>query len=331
MNTHMINELKESNLIINKIINMKEDIFININKNINDNNIIFTWMWSSYFIWEIGNYFFKNLGWNKKTYSYSADEIENNLPYVDENYYVITCSQSGNTKEVSDILIKLKEKNISNFCLVNNLNGEHIKLSDNNFFLNIWLEKAPVSTKYVIYTILFLYKLSLFYWVINNNLSLNKNKKYLNDIKLLEIMSENVFEKYNDILKELTKKYNLGDHFIIIWNWLNNILAKEISLKIRETTWINSNYENIGQLNHWWINSINEKSICILLEDNVEIDNKIIKRWWKIITIWDKNKCDINFERINKYIDSIQKLILLQYFVHKLASTLNINTDKKMW
>ena len=44
MNTHMINELKESNLIINKIINMKEDIFININKNINDNNIIFTWM-----------------------------------------------------------------------------------------------------------------------------------------------------------------------------------------------------------------------------------------------------------------------------------------------
>ena len=232
---------------------------------------------------------------------------------------------------MSDILIKLKEKNISNFCLVNNLNGEHIKLSDNNFFLNIWLEKAPVSTKYVIYTILFLYKLSLFYWVINNNLSLNKNKKYLNDIKLLEIMSENVFEKYNDILKELTKKYNLGDHFIIIWNWLNNILAKEISLKIRETTWINSNYENIGQLNHWWINSINEKSICILLEDNVEIDNKIIKRWWKIITIWDKNKCDINFERINKYIDSIQKLILLQYFVHKLASTLNINTDKKMW
>ena len=175
MNTYMIKELKESSIVIDKIINLDEDIFLDIVKNIDNKNIILTWMWSSYFISEIWVYFLKNIALNNKSYSYSADEVENNFPYLNKDYYIITFSQSWNTKEVSNLLIKLKEEKISNFSLINNVNWKHIKLSDNNFFFDIWLEKSPVSTKYVIYIVLFLYKLSFISWNINRNISLKEN------------------------------------------------------------------------------------------------------------------------------------------------------------
>jgi glucosamine 6-phosphate synthetase-like amidotransferase/phosphosugar isomerase protein len=282
-------------------------------------------MWSSYFISEVWAYFLKNIALNNKVYSYSADEVENNFPYINNEYFVITFSQSWNTKEVSNLLVKLEGKEISNFSLINNINWKHIELSENHFFFDIWPEKSPVSTKYVIYIILFLYKLSLFNW------NTSEKIKYLYDIQILKGFYENVFDKYNSILEKLTNKYSLWDNFLIIWNWLNYFIAKEISLKIRETIAINTSYDNIWQLNHWWINSINNKTICILLENDKNVFNKIVNRWWKVITIWENSNYDIKFNWINKYINSIQKIILLQYFVHKLASKLWINTDLKMW
>ena len=61
MDSFMIKELKETTNIIDKIINIDETIFINISDKIKNNNIIFTWMWSSFFISEIWEYFFKKL------------------------------------------------------------------------------------------------------------------------------------------------------------------------------------------------------------------------------------------------------------------------------
>jgi glucosamine--fructose-6-phosphate aminotransferase (isomerizing) len=288
-------------------------------------------MWSSFFISEIWNFFLRNIAFNKKCYSYSSDEINNNFPFLDESDFIITFSQSGNTKEVSSILMQLIGKNIKNFSFTNNLNWDHIKLSTNNLVFDIWLEKSPVSTKYVIYSILFLYKLSVIYWNINNTVSLKEKNKYIKDLYSLNSFSENIFEKYDTIITDLTNKFSLGDNFIIIWNWLNYFISKEISLKIRETSWINCSYDSIWQLNHWWINSINNKTICIILEKDEQLLNKIIERWWKIITIWICDSCDIKIITINKFIDIVQKIILLQYFVHKLSCSQNINTDIKVW
>jgi len=327
----MIKELKEASVVIDEIISLKDDIFLDIVHIIGNKKIILTWMWSSYFITEIWDFFLKNIVINDISFSVSSDEIKNSFPFLDNNYFIITFSQSWNTKEVSNILKKLKNNNISNFSLTNNITWEHRKLSNNNLFFDIGLEKSPVSTKYVIYMVLFLYRFSLIYWNIHNTIFEDEKNKYSDDIYLLKVFSENVFKKYNSILEKLTENYNLWDNFLVIWNWLNYSIAKEISLKIRETTWINSSFDNVWQINHWWINSVNNKMVCILLEDDEEIYKKIIKRWWKIITIWRNWDCDIKYNKINKYIDSVQKIILLQYFVHKLAFNLNINTDKKLW
>lgn len=319
MDSFMIKELKETTNIIDKIININETIFINISDKIKNNNIIFTWMWSSFFISEIWKYFFKNICLSNNVFSCSANEIDNNFSLINEKYCLFSFSQSWNTIEVSDILKKYNF--IYKYVFTNNFDWEHIKFSNENHIYNIWLEKSPVSTKYVVYSILFLYKLSLIY---------SKNYK-LNDFIKLKEFSEIFFSEYEKKLSILSNLYNKWDNFIIIWNWLNSIIAKEISLKIRETTWINSSYDDIWQLKHWWINSINNNTISILLENDKKIIEEIKKRWWKIITIWDYNGVDIKYKWINNYIDSIQKIVLLDYFIHILANNLNINTDKKMW
>lgn len=319
MDSFMIKELKETTNIIDKIININETIFINISDKIKNNNIIFTWMWSSFFISEIWKYFLKNICLSNNVFSCSANEIDNNFSLINEKYCLFSFSQSWNTIEVSDILKKYNF--IYKYVFTNNFDWEHIKFSNENHIYNIWLEKSPVSTKYVVYSILFLYKLSLIY---------SKNYK-LNDFIKLKEFSEIFFSEYEKKLSILSNLYNKWDNFIIIWNWLNSIIAKEISLKIRETTWINSSYDDIWQLKHWWINSINNNTISILLENDKKIIEEIKKRWWKIITIWDYNGVDIKYKWINNYIDSIQKIVLLDYFIHILANNLNINTDKKMW
>lgn len=319
MDSFMIKELKETTNIIDKIININETIFINISDKIKNNNIIFTWMWSSFFISEIWTYFLKNICLSNNVFSCSANEIDNNFSFIDESYCFFSFSQSWNTIEVSNILKKYNF--IYKYVFTNNFDWEHIKFSNENHIYNIWLEKSPVSTKYVVYSILFLYKLSLIY---------SKNYK-LNDFIKLKEFSEIFFSEYETKLSNLSSLYNKWDNFIIIWNWLNSIIAKEISLKIRETTWISSSYDDIWQLKHWWINSINNNTISILLENDKKIIEEIKKRWWKIITIWDYNDVDIRYKWINNYIDSIQKIILLDYFIHILANNLNINTDKKMW
>lgn len=320
MDSLMIKELKETTNIIDKIINIDETLFINISDIIKNNNIIFTWMWSSFFISEIWAYFLKNICLSNNVFSCSANEINNNFSFINENKYCLfSFSQSWNTIEVSNILKKYSF--IFKYIFTNNLEWEHIKFSNENHIYNIWLEKSFVSTKYVVYSILFLYKLSLIY---------SKNYK-LNDFNKLKEFSKVFYSKYEKKLPVLSNLYNKWDNFIIIWNWLNYIIAKEISLKIRETTWIISSYDDIWQLKHWWINSINKNTISILLENDTKIIEEIKKRWWKIITIWDYNGVDIKYKWINNYIDSIQKIVLLDYFIHILAESLNINTDKKMW
>lgn len=319
MDSFMIKELKETTNIIDKIININETIFINISDKIKNNNIIFTWMWSSFFISEIWAYFFKNICLSNNVFSCSANEINNNFSFINEKYCFFSFSQSWNTIEVSNILKKYNF--IYKYVFTNNIDWEHIRLSNEKHIYNIWLEKSPVSTKYVVYSILFLYKLSLIY---------SQNYKLDDFIKLKEF-SEIFFSKYEEKLSILSNLYNKWDNFIIIWNWINSIIAKEISLKIRETTWINSSYDNIWQLKHWWINSINKNTISILLENDEKIIKEIKKRWSKVITIWDYNGVDIMYKWINSYIDSIQKIVLLDYFIHILANSLNINTDKKMW
>ena len=276
-------------------------------------------MWSSFFISEIWEYFFKNICLSNNVFSCSANEIDNKFPFINEKYCLFSFSQSWNTIEVIDIFKKYDV--IYKYVFTNNFDWEHIKFSNENYIYNIWLEKSPVSTKYVVYSILFLYKLSLIY---------SKNYK-LNDFIKLKEFSEIFFSEYEKKLSSLSSLYHKWDNFIIIWNWLNSIIAKEISLKIRETTWINSSYDDIWQLKHWWINSINNNTISILLENDKKIIEEIKKRWWKIITIWDYNGADIKYKWINNYIDSIQKIVLLDYFIHILANNLNINTDKKMW
>lgn len=329
--SNMINELKEWVSVINKVIELDNKDLNNIIKSYADKIVIITWMWSSYFISEIWKYFLKNIAWIETINSVSADELINEFPKIDNRYSILTFSQSWNTVEVTDILEQMKEKNIETFSIYNNEDATHKDLSKYSFFQDIEKEKSPVSTKYITYSLCLIYKLSIISWFEKWAINLEDKDKLLADLFILLEDIELLFKNEEEHIKVICGIYTEWDNFLIIWDWIDWAISKEISLKIRESTWLNASYDNVWQLVHWWINSINEKTICILFSNNDDIVNRIKDRWWKVIIFWCWDNSTFKTSDINEYLNSVSKIIVWQLFVHHLACSLWIDTDKKMW
>lgn len=306
--SYMFEELKESEKLIKKIDILEIDILKNLLNIFQNKKIIITGMGSSFFLAEICKYMFEHIWKMKNIYVCSADNLSENFPFIDNNDTIVTFSQSWNTKEVSQILSAYK----NTFALVNNKQWKHNILAKNFYNIGIEKEKSPVSTKYVVYMILFFYKFS--YFLQQKNIDLYDLQKF----------SKTIFDKNKEILEKEVSKFQKGDNFMIIWNGLQYFLAKELSLKIRETVGITSSYDNFWQLNHWWINSIDNKTICILLNKNKVVEQKITERWWKIIILYQNISKDI-------YNEIIKQIIIWDFFIYLLSVYLQIDTNKKLW
>ncbi len=327
----MINELKESSKLINKVLKLDDSEYSPITRFFEKENIILTWMWSSFFISNIWEFFLKHIAKLESCFSVSSDELWNRFPWINNKYNIFTFSQSGNTKEVMKIIDFWNKNNLSHLSLINNDKWLINDFTKDIFNIDIITEKAPVSTKYIIYTIALLYKVSINIGINWKKIDSDWGKKLLGDLDTLNSYINNIFNLFDEKVKKLAKKGTIWKHFIVVWDWLSNIVSKEISLKIRETTGLNASYDNSWQLIHWWINSINTNTICITFNLEKEIIEKIKKRWGEVITIGHFDKNDINLLNLNIYLNSILDIIIWQLYVHYLACNFWIDTDVKNW
>ena len=234
---------------------------------------------------------------------------KNDIPKSDKNLYIFV-SQSGETKDLYDILLKVQGFKIGIVNVVDSLIARSV---DCGVYLNIGKEISVASTKAFTAQALLLSLLSI-------NLSSDKLKinLYLRDFmnlqKLIDYQLENeLFVKPEDLIK-----YKNG---FILGNCNDgiNFICDEIALKFKEITYIHIESLSTNSLKHGPLSLVSENDfICILLGNNQSTKEEILSRFGNVINF------NINYD--NKY-NNLLYIFQFQKLIYYLSILKNIDPD----
>jgi len=193
-----------------------------------------------------------------------ASEYRYKKVVYDENTLVIIISQSGETADSLAALRKAKEDKIDTLAIVNVVGSSISREADFTLYVKAGPEIAVATTKaFVAQTIL----ISLLAVKLSNNLEL------LKEYNGLEKHIENILKvNYKDYALDI---YKHNDTFFI-GRLVDYALCLEGSLKLKETSYINSVAFQAGELKHGTISLITDGTPVVGICTNENIMKKTI-------------------------------------------------------
>ena len=265
---------------------------------------------------------------------YSSEFILQKKHFITQDSLYIFVSQSGETSDTLNALKMIKEKGVKTMCITNAQNSTMWNLCDYRILSDAGEEKSIASTKaltaQILCSILILLKIK---YRLGSDIS-----GYLNTMnrlpEYLELI-QNDFVKIEETAK-LVSEYN---NICILGNKNYYPIAKEGSLKMKETCYLNVMAYPFGEFLHGHVAVLNQKSLVIAIidEENAEFAIKNLEKIRneynpKIICITSVESVESG--DINIYIKTKRKLkaifgslLTLQLIACELAAILDKNPD----
>ncbi len=276
-----------------------------------------------------------------------ASEFAHKQFALSKNDLFIAISQSGNTADTYEALLRAKEFGATTFAITNNENSKIHKEADFKILADAGEEKSIAATKsftaqlFILYTYVF----ALTEKVKKINID-DLKKEFLN----LQNKYDEIFSQ-RDKIKIIAKNIKNSKSLVILSRNINSALAKEGSLKIKETCYINAVSFPSGEFLHGHFAFL-DKTIPVLAivnqalnknSDNYKLLTNNLKevqtkRGSKLILI--KSKEDKEIENILKYkyyIDiprvktiftPLLNLVALQLLAYETAKLIHKDIDK---
>lgn len=216
-----------------------------------------------------GTYFFSSIA--KKHVNFAiGSEFKYIEDYITPKTLVIPISQSGESIDVIDPVVKAKkQKGAKIAAIVNVLGSTLYRQADFNVLLNSGPEKCVIATKSFIAMIAVLL-LAAYTLSKRQKKGQELLKKAAENVK--EILAESFIKKIKTVTKELSKK----EHIYIIGRGLSYPTALEATLKIKETCCVHAEGFAGGELKHGVIALIDKGTPCIVFAPNDETYNDVI-------------------------------------------------------
>ena len=258
-----------------------------------------------------------------------ASEYRYKNNFYDKDTLVIIISQSGETADSLAALRKAKEDKIDTLAIVNVVGSTISREADYTLYVKAGPEIAVATTKaFLAQTVL----LSLIAVKLSNKLELLKEfyglEKYIRQI---------ISGDYKEYAKEI---YNHNDVFFI-GRQIDYALCLEGSLKLKETSYINSSSFQAGELKHGTISLINYGTPIIGICTKKEIMNKTISnikevksRKAYVLFITNENIEDdfydkkIVLPKVHDIVMPILSVIPLQLIAYEVAYLRECEIDK---
>lgn len=215
-----------------------------------------------------GTYLFSNIA--KKHVNFTiGSEFEYLEDYITEKTLVMAISQSGETIDVVEPVMKAKRKGAKIVAIVNVLGSTLYRQADYKLMLNAGIEKAVIGTKSFIamYSILLLTAYSLIKTEKDAQAMLMSAAK-----NIKKILEDDYLKKIKKVSKELKNK----EHVYILGRGLSYAAALEATLKIKETSYMHAEGFAGGELKHGVISLIEKSTPCIIFAPNDETYDDII-------------------------------------------------------
>ncbi len=287
---------------------------------------------SSYNCARMAKKFFRDMAGLDTSCDFSSEFLANKTNKVDKNALYFFISQSGETSDTIAVMEKVKQGGAKTFALVNVENSKMYKNADYKLCVNAGVERAIAATKSYSACLLCCY-------LIASKLSEKPSEhlKYITGIGKItkEFLQEN--KQIDECAKFLSKQKRFP---LIGYNYYY-ILAKEGSLKIKETSYIDVNAYSLGEFVHGHIAILNEiKAILeIFTHDMGEFEMKNLKKIKddynpQAVVITDLKSDDKKHMSIvipkckNPVLKYILITLTLQMLALKIAQKLKKNIDK---
>ncbi|MFH1453348.1 MAG: glutamine--fructose-6-phosphate transaminase (isomerizing) [Armatimonadota bacterium] len=294
-----------------------------------DKNIYFVGSGTSYHACLLGSYYFGELAHKQITACIAGSFIENYGKCVNEDDVVVLVSQSGETKDVMNILNYLQKEGKGKILSIVNVIGSTIMMrSLKNLPLCSDLEiSVPATKTFLNQIIIFLY-LALKY----NEHYLDDYKEYFKEFENLPELIQKTIDITEKPCKQLAdKKYNYKDMYCLGFGLMHPV-ALEGALKIKEIVYNHCEGMYSSEFKHGPL-SIVDKNYPIIFSTCSDYKHMVVShinevacRGAAVIVISDedddyvKNSQDfIAVPKTNKYFLPVLETIPLQLFSYYLA------------
>lgn len=256
------------------------------------------------------------------------------IPYGEDILYVFI-TQSGETSDTNKALNKAKEYGVRTLCITNKKDSTIWQASDYKIDCCAGEEKSIAATKSLTTQMLCCTLLVLKYAAYNGK----DIEQYLEQLKELPDCIRNTYALQDEI-KEVAKPLSEFNNLVVTADGISYAIAKEASLKIKETSYINVYSNILGEFMHGHVAVLNNKiaQIHISVKD---LSYTAIKNLNKIQEDYDPLLCiignsnekveadfNLNINCESKIVKSFSLVVIVQLLALEIAKKLKRNVDK---
>lgn len=278
-------------------------------------------------------YFMKHLC-QKEILVEIASEFRHDPPFLDEKTLVIVISQSGETYDTLMALRQAKLQGAMTLAICNVLGSTIAREANRVIYTLAGPEISVASTKAYTAQVVLLYLLTLYFS--------GKNEKELDDAYQLSEKFKHIFDKKEEI-KRVSEKIAKSKDIFYLGRGLDEKIAREGSLKLKEISYIHSESFPIGELKHGSIALIEEGVPVVLLSTRKEWSEKsssnlkeVKSRGAYVIAIAvegsDEVKAGadeyIEVEEAGKYLTALLAVVKMQLLAYYVAVAKGLDVDK---
>ncbi len=269
-----------------------------------------------------------------------ASEFRYRDPIIDEKTLCIFISQSGETADTIAALKLSKEKGAKTLAISNVIGSSITREADYSIYTHAGPEIAVASTKAYTSQVVLINILAIYFAEILESCDI----KILNNIKkdILDLpkkIEETL--KCNEIIKNFAKTIYQEKDVFFLGRGIDETVAKEASLKLKEISYIHSDSYAAGELKHGPIALIENGILVIsiltdsnLVKKTISNIQEVITRGAKTLVITnqklDKNMFDkvIDIPETNCFFSPILSIIPLQLLAYYISKEKGLDVDK---
>lgn len=333
----MEEEIFEQSSVLENLLSMyidkNNEILIDVPADVK--KIVFVASGSSYHCARFAADLFGNLANIEARAIYSSEFLLKSVVPSEKDILYIFITQSGETSDTNSALNKAKEFGMRTLCITNRKDSTIWLASDYRIDCCAGEEKSIAATKSLTAQMLCCTLLVLKYAKLKG-VDITSNIEHL---KTLPLFVSKIFKLHEEV-KEVAKSLSEFKNLVVTADGISYAIAKEASLKIKETSYIIVYSNILGEFMHGHVAILNNKiaQIHISLEDlsysAIKNLNKIQEDYNPTLCIIgnsnEKVKSDFNIN-INcecNVVKSFCLVIICQLLALEIAKKLKRNVDK---
>ena len=269
-----------------------------------------------------------------------ASEFRYRDPLIDNKTLCIYISQSGETADTIAALKLAKSKGAKTLAISNVIGSSITREADYSIYTHAGPEIAVASTKAYTSQVVLLSILAMHFAEILNSVTPEEIEKLKSDILDLPTKIETILENTAEIEEFAKKVYTQKDMFFL-GRGVDQTVALEGSLKLKEISYIHSEAYSAGELKHGPIALIENDVTVIgimtdssLVEKSISNLQEVITRGAKTLVVTNQVLPNAHFDFVvtipetNPLISPILSVVPLQLLSYYISKNKPLDVDK---